>query len=219
MKNSNLDGVHNEYYKMYNCCDASSVLWFIFGVSESGKLLRKLKPLLHKALLSPAAEALPRLWQKIYVNEHWTRHMWRLRNLRLKQLKYLQSINLLFLYSESSVLGDKTNMSNWCSGFVPTRHDICQKIYATAVLGTRILRKKTHKLQLRLKKNKSTGDQSNRGKMLANYITWIILIFGVTETLFMCWCRWIRMNMRSYFISVITSIIEVFRYGAHNIGP
>ena len=25
---------------------------------------------------------------------------------------------------------------------------------------------------------------------------------------YMCWCRWIRMNMRSYFISVITSIIE-----------
>ena len=51
---------------------------------------------LHKALLSLAAEALLRLWQKIYVNKHWTRHMWRLRNLRLKQLKYLQSINLLF---------------------------------------------------------------------------------------------------------------------------
>ena len=36
---------------------------------------------------------------------------------------------------------------------------------------------------------------------------------------YMCWCRWIRMNMRSYFISVITSIIEFFCYGAHNIGP
>ena len=56
MKNSNVDGVHNEYYKMYNCCDASSVLWFIFGMSESGKQLGKLKPLLHKALSHPQAQ-------------------------------------------------------------------------------------------------------------------------------------------------------------------
>ena len=32
----------------------------------------------------------------------------------------------------------------------------------------------------------------------------------VTRVTDMCWCCWIRMNMRSYFISVITSIIEVF---------